>query len=110
MNEMWSEMTDQARDEYKDYFIRYHNSVAKTGITGKRIKPATVLPQNVVSVFEKAILTKVIYFMIITLNIHNCIYETIVSSLKLYGHLFILENIFVHSSLQRLQNIRYSPS
>ena len=66
MNEMWSEMTDQAREEYKDYFIRYHNSVAKTGITGKRIKPATVLPQNVVSVFEKAILTKVIYFMIIT--------------------------------------------
>ena len=60
MNEMWSEMTDHAREEYKDYFIRYHNSVAKTGITGKRIKPATVLPQNVVSVFEKAILTKVI--------------------------------------------------
>ena len=59
MNEMWSEMTDQAREEYKDYFIRYHNSVAKTGITGKRIKPATVLPQNVVSGFEKAILTKV---------------------------------------------------
>ena len=59
MNEMWSEMTDHAREEYKDYFIRYHNSVAKTGITGKRIKPATVLPQNVVSVFEKAILTKV---------------------------------------------------
>ena len=56
---MWSEMTDHAREEYKDYFIRYHNSVAKTGITGKRIKPATVLPQNVVSVFEKAILTKV---------------------------------------------------
>ena len=60
MNEMWSEMTDHAREEYKDYFIRYHNSVAKTGITGKRIKPATVLPENVVSVFEKAILTKVI--------------------------------------------------
>ena len=59
MNEMWSEMTDQAREEYKDYFIRYHNSVAKTGITGKRIKPATVLPENVVTVFEKAILTKV---------------------------------------------------
>ena len=59
MNEMWSEMTDHAREEYKDYFIRYHNSVAKTGITGKRINPATVLPENVVSVFEKAILTKV---------------------------------------------------
>lgn len=59
MNEMWSEMTDLAREEYKDYFIRYHNSVAKTGITGKRIKPATVLPQSVVSGFEKAILTKV---------------------------------------------------
>ena len=64
MNEMWSEMTDQAREEYKDYFIRYHNSVAKTGITGKRIKPATVLPQNVVSGFEKAILTKVIIIFV----------------------------------------------
>ena len=71
MNEMWSEMTDQARDEYKDYFIRYHNSVAKTGITGKRIKPATVLPQNVVSGFEKAILTKVFVREICTMVLNR---------------------------------------
>ena len=66
---MWSEMTDHAREEYKDYFIRYHNSVAKTGITGKRINPATVLPENVVSVFEKAILTKVIISAEIVLHV-----------------------------------------
>ena len=81
MNEMWSEMTDVAREEYKDYFIRYHNSVAKTGITGKRIKPATVLPQSVVSGFEKAILTKV-----------NKLYQydqTISSTLDLYNMYYI---------------------
>jgi hypothetical protein len=59
MNEMWAEMSESARDEYKDYFIAYHNGVAKTGVTGKRIKPLTVLPKNVVGGFEKALLTKV---------------------------------------------------
>ena len=49
MNEMWAEMSDKQREEYKDYFIAYHNGVAKTGITGKRIKPLTVLPKNVIS-------------------------------------------------------------
>ena len=81
MNEMWSEMTDHAREEYKDYFIRYHNSVAKTGITGKRIKPATVLPENVVSVFEKAILTKVIISAEIVLHV---IKSRIPKSIHLY--------------------------
>lgn len=59
MNEMWSEMSDVAREEYKDYFIQYHNGVARTGITGKRIKPLTLLPHNVIKGFEKALLTKV---------------------------------------------------
>lgn len=59
MNEMWGEMSEGAREEYKDYFITYHNGVAKTGITGKRIKPLTVLPPNVIQGFEKALLTKV---------------------------------------------------
>ena len=59
MNEMWAEMSEVAREEYKDYFIRYHNGVARTGITGKRLKPVTVLPQNVILGFEKALLTKV---------------------------------------------------
>ena len=77
---MWSEMTDQAREEYKDYFIRYHNSVAKTGITGKRIKPATVLPQNVVSGFEKAILTKV------TMISSFCYFNTSTISLIFFIH------------------------
>jgi len=59
MNEMWSEMSDGQREEYKEYFIAYHNGVAKTGITGKRIKPLTVLPKNVINGFDKAMLTKV---------------------------------------------------
>ncbi len=29
MNDMWSEMSEQAREEYKEYFIRYHNEVAR---------------------------------------------------------------------------------
>ena len=59
MNEMWSEMSEASREEYKEYFIAYHNGVAKTGITGKRIKPLTVLPATFISGFEKALLTKV---------------------------------------------------
>ena len=59
MNEMWSEMSESCREEYRDYFIAYHNGVAKTGITGKRIKPVTVLPRNVIKGFEKALLVKV---------------------------------------------------
>jgi len=59
MNAMWSEMSVGAREEYKEYFIRYHNTVAKTGFTGKRVKPVTVLPPSVVGGFEKALLTKV---------------------------------------------------
>ena len=66
MNEMWSEMSESCREEYRDYFIAYHNGVAKTGITGKRIKPVTVLPRNVIKGFEKALLVKVniIFFLL----------------------------------------------
>jgi NAD(P)-dependent dehydrogenase (short-subunit alcohol dehydrogenase family) len=60
MNEMWGEMSEFQREEYKDYFITYHNGVAKSGVTGsKKIKPFTYLPDNVITGFEKAILTKV---------------------------------------------------
>ena len=44
MNMMWSEMTDQAREEYKQFFLAYHDTVAKSGFTGHRIKPLSVLP------------------------------------------------------------------
>ena len=33
MNEMWSEMNEFQREEYKDYFVTYHSGVAKTGVT-----------------------------------------------------------------------------
>ncbi len=55
---MWSEMSDYQREEYKEYFIAYHNGVAKTGITGKRIKPLSVLPARVIKGFEQALLAK----------------------------------------------------
>ena len=56
---MWSEMSDVQREEYKEYFIAYHNGVAKTGITGKRIKPVSVLPPTILKSFEKAMLTQI---------------------------------------------------
>ena len=73
MNEMWSEMSDGQREEYKEYFIAYHNGVAKTGITGKRIKPLTVLPKNVINGFEKAMLTKV-HFILNTYLLYHILY------------------------------------
>merc|ERR1712203_1215537 len=76
MNEMWSEMSENCREEYRDYFIAYHNGVAKTGITGKRIKPVTVLPRNVIKGFEKALLVKVP-------NDHYLLLPTMVSQLKM---------------------------
>ena len=80
MNEMWSEMSEQAREEYKDYFIRYHNDVARTGVTGKRLKPLAVLPESVITGFEKALLTKVILFRFFTIILpafihYFCIYH-----------------------------------
>ena len=74
MNEMWSEMSESCREEYRDYFIAYHNGVAKTGITGKRIKPVTVLPRNVIKGFEKALLVKVNNFFLLLeffLEVHD---------------------------------------
>ena len=60
MNEMWSEMNDFQREEYKDYFISYHNKVAKTGVmANRRLKPINYLPDNVIKGFEKAIMIKV---------------------------------------------------
>lgn len=60
MNEMWNEMSELQREEYKDYFITYHNGVARSGLTGKgTIKPTTVLPRGVFQGFEKAILATV---------------------------------------------------
>ena len=63
-------MSDKQREEYKDYFIAYHNGVAKTGITGKRIKPLTVLPKNVISGFQKALLTQVMTLVVIRVPVY----------------------------------------
>jgi len=65
MNEMWSEMNEFQREEYKDYFVTYHSGVAKTGVTAgghkrsKMSKPLSVLPESVIRGFEKAIMVKV---------------------------------------------------
>jgi len=58
MNEMWGEMSDLNREEYKKYFIAYHDSIAKSGFTGQVRKPLSVLPQSVLHGFEAALLTK----------------------------------------------------
>ena len=71
---MWSEMSENCREEYRDYFIAYHNGVAKTGITGKRIKPVTVLPRNVIKGFEKALLVKVCSHVLHRLRLLNFLF------------------------------------
>ncbi|CAB4068298.1 E1.1.1.30 [Lepeophtheirus salmonis] len=59
MNEMWGEMSDASREEYKEYFITYHNGVAKSGMTRKKMKPMSYLPDSLMRGFENALLTKV---------------------------------------------------
>jgi len=59
MNHMWAEMTDQSREDYKQYFLAYHDMVAKSGFTGHRMKPSALLPQSVLRGFEVALLAKV---------------------------------------------------
>jgi len=59
MNLMWSEMTDTAREEYKAFFLAYHDTVAASGFTGRRIKPLSVLPPALLRGFETAVLAKV---------------------------------------------------
>ena len=59
MNLMWGEMTDINREEYKQFFLAYHDTVAKSGFTGHRIKPISVLPQSLLAGFEVAVLSKV---------------------------------------------------
>jgi len=59
MNEMWAEMSDESREEYKQYFLTYHDSVARSGFTGHRIKPPVNLPDSLLQGFEKALLAKV---------------------------------------------------
>jgi len=59
MNMMWGDMTDENREEYKQFFLAYHNTVARSGFTGHRIKPLSALPSIVLAGFEKALLAKV---------------------------------------------------
>ena len=59
MNLMWGEMTDINREEYKQFFLAYHDTVARSGFTGHRIKPLSVLPQSLLRGFELAVLSKV---------------------------------------------------
>jgi len=59
MNMMWGDMTDDNREEYKQYFLAYHDTVAKSGFTGHRIKPLSVLPPSLLAGFELALLAKV---------------------------------------------------
>jgi len=58
MNQMWGEMTDINRQEYKQFFLAYHDSVSRSGFTGERRKPLTVLPARLTRAFELAVLAK----------------------------------------------------
>ena len=64
MNLMWSEMTDLAREEYKAFFLAYHDAVARSGFTGRRVKPLSALPPSLLRGFETAVLAKVKRVMI----------------------------------------------
>jgi len=57
MNVMWGEMSEENRRQYQDYFVAYHDTVAKLGITGQRRKPLPSLPKSLLVGFEKAILS-----------------------------------------------------
>ena len=59
MNAMWAEMTEQGREEYKQFFLAYHDLVARSGFTGRRVKPLAVLPESLLQGFEEALLAKV---------------------------------------------------
>ena len=59
MNAMWGEMSEHCREEYKQFFLAYHNRVSQSGFTGRRQKPLSVLPPNLLRGFEEALLAKV---------------------------------------------------
>ena len=59
MNAMWGEMSERCREEYKQFFLAYHNRVSQSGFTGRRLKPLSVLPPNLLRGFEEALLAKV---------------------------------------------------
>ena len=59
MNAMWGEMSERCREEYKQFFLAYHNRVSQSGFTGRRQKPLSVLPPNLLRGFEEALLAKV---------------------------------------------------
>jgi len=59
MNQMWGEMSPRSREEYKRYFLAYHDRVARYGFTGRRVKPLSFLPESLLNGFEEALLAKV---------------------------------------------------
>jgi len=58
MNRMWADMTEEGREEYKQYFVAYHDNVARSGFTGYRLKPVSALPPFFIRGFQEALLTK----------------------------------------------------
>lgn len=59
MNLMWGEMGEKSREEYKQFFLAYHDRVARSGFTGHRVKPLYSLPCSLLRGFEEALLAKV---------------------------------------------------
>lgn len=59
MNQMWGEMSAQCREEYRQFFLSYHDRVARSGFTGQRVKPLLEIPDSLLRGFEEALLAKV---------------------------------------------------
>jgi len=98
MNMMWSEMTDTSREEYKQFFLAYHDTVAKSGFTGRRIKPLSVLPSSLLRSFELAVLSKVP-------QENYRIMPTVLSSVRLF-----IMDLLPKSLIQKYILARYSKS
>jgi len=59
MNAMWGEMSERSREEYRSYFLAYHDKVGRSGFTGRRVKPLALLPPALMEGFQEALLAKV---------------------------------------------------
>ena len=56
---MRSELSERSRQEYRQFFVAYHDRVAQSGFTGRRVKPLSVLPASLLRGFEEALLARV---------------------------------------------------
>jgi len=98
MNLMWGEMSEHTRQEYKHFFLAYHDKVARQGFTGRRVKPLSVLPNSLLRAFDEALMAKVP-------NTSYLVMPTLRSRLKLW-----LVGVLPKGWGDRILHIRYQKS